>query len=246
MRATLNFTNQSNARRAAKRMIDNGKAPASEFEIKADADGLFTIHWLDGESTVEIETDIATAADQPAPGETAPPAATPIPAPPETEVADTDPELAAFETPRLVAELERRGFRRIPAKRARASATAKEPRRSKNAELDAAAARGIVPEKPDVTSHANHHYQKRFDRLAELAAAGDWDAVRGMSAPASIATRRWSGSIGIVYWPLTTLRRPRFEDCARRAIWSKLRPSPSSVACWPVKFCFILRLCRQG
>jgi hypothetical protein len=179
MRATLNFTNQSNARRAAKRMIDNGKAPASEFEIKADADGLFTIHWLDGESTVEIETEIATAADQPAPGETAPPAATPIPAPPETEVADTDPELAAFETPRLVAELERRGFRRIPAKRARASATAKEPRRSKNAELDAAAARGIVPEKPDVTSHANHHYQKRFDRLAELAAAGDWDAVRG-------------------------------------------------------------------
>ena len=28
-------------------------------------------------------------------------------------------------------------------------------------------------------SHANHHYQKRFDRLAELAAAGEWDAVAG-------------------------------------------------------------------
>jgi hypothetical protein len=84
--------------------------------------------------------------------------------------AAADPELAAFETSRLVAELERRGFRRLPAKRARASATAKQPRRNKNAELDAAAAHGIVPEKPDVTSHANHHYQKRFDRLAELAA----------------------------------------------------------------------------
>ena len=36
-----------------------------------------------------------------------------------------------------------------------------------------------MPTKPDVTSHANHHYQKRFDRLAELAAAGDWDAVAG-------------------------------------------------------------------
>jgi hypothetical protein len=200
MPATLSFTNQSNARRAAKRMIDNGKAPASEFEIKADADGLFTIHWLtDGASTDSpptaasapsteaVETEITAASaptetpdGQPALGVTdpAPLAATPIPAPPETEAADTDPELADFETPRLVAELERRGFRRIPAKRPRASATAKEPRRSKNAELDAAAARGIVPEKPDVTSHANHHYQKRFDRLAELAAAGNWDAVR--------------------------------------------------------------------
>jgi hypothetical protein len=36
-----------------------------------------------------------------------------------------------------------------------------------------------MPTKPDVTSHANHHYQKRFDKLAELAAAGDWDAVAG-------------------------------------------------------------------
>jgi hypothetical protein len=36
-----------------------------------------------------------------------------------------------------------------------------------------------MPTKPDVTSHANHHYQKRFDRLAELAAAGDWIAVAG-------------------------------------------------------------------
>jgi len=36
-----------------------------------------------------------------------------------------------------------------------------------------------MPSTPDVTSHANHHYQKRFDKLAELAAAGDWDAVAG-------------------------------------------------------------------
>jgi len=197
MHTTLNFSNQSNGRRAAKRMIDGGKAPAGEFEIKPDADGLFTIHWLtngtstdspptaaSAPSTGAVETEIpAASADSGGVwwgGETdpAPPAATPIPAPPETEVADTDPELAAVETPRLVAELERRGFRHLPAKRARASAPATEPRRGKNAELDAAAARGIVPEKPDVTSHANHHYQKRFDRLAEFAEAGDWDAVR--------------------------------------------------------------------
>jgi hypothetical protein len=35
-----------------------------------------------------------------------------------------------------------------------------------------------MPVKPDVTSHANHHYQKRFDKLAEFAAADDWEAIR--------------------------------------------------------------------
>jgi len=29
-----------------------------------------------------------------------------------------------------------------------------------------------------VTSAANPHYQKRFNELHKLAAAGDWDAVR--------------------------------------------------------------------
>jgi hypothetical protein len=201
MHTTANFSNQSNARRAAKRMIAGGKAPASDFEIKPDAAGLFTIHWLTNgpadveteiataadeadqpaSSTEAIETEIATAsaaADQPAPRDADPPPPGATEPPPETEAADTDPELAAFETPRLVAELERRGFRHLPPRRARATATATEPRRSKNAELDAAAARGIMPTKPDVTSHANHHYQRRFDKLAELAEAGDWDAVR--------------------------------------------------------------------
>ena len=36
-----------------------------------------------------------------------------------------------------------------------------------------------MPTRPDVTSPANKHYQKRSDKLAELAAAGDWDAVAG-------------------------------------------------------------------
>jgi hypothetical protein len=49
---------------------------------------------------------------------------------------------------------------------------------SKSSELDAAAAKGIMPERPIVTSKANPHYQKRFDYLAERAAVGDWDAVQ--------------------------------------------------------------------
>jgi hypothetical protein len=176
MHTTLDFTNQSNARRAAKRMIASGKAPASEFEIQPDGDGLFTIHWLTNGTSTDNPPTAASAPSTGAIESEITAASAAADAAPAT--ADTDPELAAVETPRLVAELERRGFRSPPTKRARASAAATEPRRSKNAELDAAAARGIVPEKPDVTSHANHHYQKRFDRLAELAAAGDWDAVR--------------------------------------------------------------------
>ena len=42
-----------------------------------------------------------------------------------------------------------------------------------------AIAAGKVPDKaPVVTSAANPHYQKHFDRLFGLAKAGDWDAVR--------------------------------------------------------------------
>jgi hypothetical protein len=75
------------------------------------------------------------------------------------------PNRQRVETPRLIAELGRRGYRTVQA------------RQSKAAELDAAAARGVMPTKPVVTSHWNYHYQRRFDKLAELAAAGDWDAV---------------------------------------------------------------------
>jgi hypothetical protein len=35
-----------------------------------------------------------------------------------------------------------------------------------------------LPKRPIVTSHANRHYQKRFDLLAEFASIGDWDAIR--------------------------------------------------------------------
>jgi hypothetical protein len=34
-----------------------------------------------------------------------------------------------------------------------------------------------MPEKPVVTAPTLQHYQKRFDKLAELAAAADWQGV---------------------------------------------------------------------
>jgi hypothetical protein len=51
--------------------------------------------------------------------------------------------------------------------------------RSRYALDPAVIAAGKLPDKaPIVTSAANPHYQKRFDELHKLAAAGDWAAVR--------------------------------------------------------------------
>ena len=68
-----------------------------------------------------------------------------------------------------------------PAKQPRrATATApQKSSRSRYAIDPEAIAAGRLPEKaPLVTSAANPHYQKHFDRLFALARAGDWDAVR--------------------------------------------------------------------
>ena len=157
---------RSNAKRAAEKLLTAGTAPAADYRIKERRDGRFEITWK--------TTLVPTGASEPPPaGEPVSPTTDAI----ETEIAHAaalgdpapaaaeDPELAAVETPRLIAELERRGYRTAQA------------RQSKAAELDAAAARGVMPTKPAVTSHWNYHYQRRFDKLAELAAAGDWDAV---------------------------------------------------------------------
>jgi hypothetical protein len=61
----------------------------------------------------------------------------------------------------------------------RAKATEPKPSLSRYAIDPEAIAAGNLPEKaPVVTSAANPHYQKHFDRLFGLAKAGDWDAVR--------------------------------------------------------------------
>src|SRR5438105_8047255 len=51
---------------------------------------------------------------------------------------------------------------------------------------DEAIAAGRLPQKaPVVTSAANPHYQKHFDRLFDLAKAGDWDGVRNYEVKGS-------------------------------------------------------------
>jgi hypothetical protein len=63
-------------------------------------------------------------------------------------------------------------------RRAKATASHKSSRSRYAIDPEAIAA-GKLPDKaPVVTSKANPHYQKHFDRLFALAKAGDWDAVR--------------------------------------------------------------------
>jgi hypothetical protein len=63
-------------------------------------------------------------------------------------------------------------------RRAKATAPHKSLRSRYAIDPEAIAA-GKLPDKPPaITSEANPHYQKHFDRLFALAKAGDWDAVR--------------------------------------------------------------------
>ena len=120
----------------------------------------------------------------------------------------------------MIAELERRGYRTVQA------------RQSKAAELDAAAARGVMPTKPVVTSHVNHHYQRRFDKLAELAAAGDWDAVVAYECN---GLNSWSDNTVIGWSPRTRHGRrppprPSKERCSDRRQDMCAGGAPASVS----------------
>jgi len=56
------FTARNNAKRAAEKMIANGKAPAVKYGIRPRDDGRFEIVWKTAPTTGEVEAEIATAA----------------------------------------------------------------------------------------------------------------------------------------------------------------------------------------
>src|SRR5438477_4758608 len=56
------FTARNNAKRAAEKMIANGKAPAVDYSIRPRDNGRFEIVWKTVPTTGEVETEIATAA----------------------------------------------------------------------------------------------------------------------------------------------------------------------------------------
>jgi hypothetical protein len=236
------FTARNNAKRAAEKMIANGKAPAVNYGIRPRDDGRFEIVWKTVPTTGEVEAEIATAATAAEDGHynTNPrfsvnedPSDAPPNAGAEEAAAATGNEPAASSAPasgapepdkwpdgtrvmvrnktkswseatiytRLDAEYWRVQYlsggtgmfkegdiRAYDAERD--AKRARQPRRAKAAGRRAASrsryaldpaviAAGKLPDKaPVVTSAANPHYQKRFDELHKLAAAGDWAAVR--------------------------------------------------------------------
>ena len=56
------FTARKNAKRAAEKMIADGKAPAVDYGIRPRDDGRFEVVWKTVPTTGEVETEIATAA----------------------------------------------------------------------------------------------------------------------------------------------------------------------------------------
>jgi hypothetical protein len=138
-----------------------------------------------------------------------------------------DPELAAVDTPRLITELARRGYRTAQARYPRVERKPRERPPSKATQLDEAAARGIMPNKPVITSATNQHYQKRFDRLAELGAAGEWDEigayeVKGNNTYAKEVARYRDRLLAAHAASQPAADSPRRST----AIRSELRPSP--------------------
>lgn len=237
------FTARKNAKRAAEKMIANGKAPAVEYGIRPRDDGRFDIVWNTAPTSGEVEAEIATATSAAEDGHysTNPRLSVhgdPSDAPPNAGVEEaavaTGNEPAASSMPasgaperdnkwpdgtrvmvrnkpkswseatiytRLDAEYWRVRYpsggtgmfkegdiwaydAERDAKRARRPqrAGATGPRaasRSRYALDPTVIAAGKLPDRaPVVTSAANPHYQKRFDELHKLAAAGDWVAVR--------------------------------------------------------------------
>jgi hypothetical protein len=69
--------------------------------------------------------------------------------------------------------------------RAKVTAPQKPSRSRYGIDPEAIAAGRLPPRAPVVTSAANPHYQKHFDRLFGLAKAGDWDGVRNYEVKGS-------------------------------------------------------------
>ena len=77
-------------------------------------------------------------------------------------------------------------MRRPPSSPGATATAPQKSSRSRYAIDPEAIAAGRLPQRaPVVTSAANPHYQKHFDRLFDLAKAGDWDGVRNYEVKGS-------------------------------------------------------------
>jgi hypothetical protein len=181
-RNPMTYSNRSNAKRAADKMIAAGTAPATEYDFRDTEDGRVEIDWKTpptDPTTPEIEQEVATADAEEDVEDKWPVGTRVMVTGVIVEHIDADHCRVALDGGSDRMAIEEAALQLAPAPRARRTRkqAGERGRRSKAREQDELAAKGVTPSKPDVTSHANSHYQKRFDKLAELAAAGDWAGV---------------------------------------------------------------------
>jgi hypothetical protein len=185
------FSTRGNAKRSAEQMIAKGTAPAADYGIERSDDGRFQLLWKTGEMIAESAEADQAQPSEPNPGHMVGSAEGETRAIPDQNASELAAKIARADT----------GYDAIPPNGPKsftsgrsepppmAPHSASQPDRGNGAvpkaarskygiDIEAIAA-GRLPEKPPVvTSAANPHYQKHFDRLFDLAKDGRWDAVR--------------------------------------------------------------------
>jgi hypothetical protein len=171
MTDNLTFTARSNATRAAKRMIANSTAPASQYTIRPRDGGRFEILWLTAEPGLAMAAWPAPTADELAAAGIVSTEAV------EAELQAGQPEASAIDEA-LNSDcgddtaVALRHQLRQPHKSVKGGSGP----RAKFAH--APVEHGKLPEKPVLTAAGfTASYQKRIDALDALADAGDWPGV---------------------------------------------------------------------
>ena len=100
-------------------------------------------------------------------------------------------------------------------RRAKATAQQKSSRSRYAIDPEAIAAGRLPQRAPVVTSAANPHYQKHFDRLFGLAKAETGMGCATTRSKAATAIQKWSHATARICWPCTPLRRPPHERARR-------------------------------
>lgn len=230
MDATITLSDRSNARRAARRMLEKGDAPATEFEIEPGTDGRFVIVWRTDQTpnpspnTELTENEIAGTT-----AEADPPTASTERVGEPSE----DPELAAFETQRLVAELARRGYRSTQLRQRRsAERPAKECRRSRRA--------NSIRPRLAASCRKSRSSPRRPTSITRSGSTGWPNSPPSATGPRSppkrsraiIPTRRRSRVTAIGCSPLTPRRRPphSYAACFRTSLDRLLLDFPPDTA----------------
>jgi hypothetical protein len=187
--APSSFSTRGNAKRSAEQMIAKGTAPAAHYSIERRDDGRFQFFWNTSSMIAEPAETSQAQPSEPNPrhmvgsaeGETGP---KPDQNASKVETETVRADIGHDPTPPNGPKSFTSGCSEPPpiaphSPSHTANGAAPKGARSKyGIDIEAIAA-GRLPEKPPVvTSAANPHYQKHFDRLFDLAKAGRWDAVR--------------------------------------------------------------------